>query len=95
VDINGMRFVKANGRNDDDLTVVTAVFDNNGNMVSAEEKTVQMKLLDATRERLERTGLTVKTSFDVKPGSYFVRLVVRDAGTAILSSQNHAVEIPF
>ncbi|MFZ0434064.1 MAG: VWA domain-containing protein [Candidatus Acidiferrales bacterium] len=95
VNISGMQFEKADGRNDDDLTVVTAIFDNNGNFVSAEEKTVQMKLLDATRARLSRTGLTVKTSFDVKPGSYFVRLVVRDSKASILSSQNHVVEIPF
>jgi hypothetical protein len=54
-----------------------------------------MKLRDETLEQLSRTGMTVRTNFDVKPGDYAVRLVVRDSQTAMLSSENGAVEIPY
>jgi hypothetical protein len=37
--------------------------------------------------------LTLKTSFDVKTGSYLVRLVVRDDGGQ-LTAENDAVDIP-
>jgi hypothetical protein len=37
--------------------------------------------------------VTLKTSFDVKPGSYLVRLVVRDT-EGLISAENGAVEIP-
>jgi len=52
-------------------------------------------LLDTTYTRLSRSGFTVKTSFDVKPGTYLVRLVVRDAVGAQMAARNGAVVIPF
>jgi VWFA-related protein len=95
VDLAHMRFNRADGRNLDDLTVVTALFDRNGNFVAGTQKLVQMKLRDETLEQLSRTGMTIRTNFDVKPGDYAVRLVVRDSQAAMLSSENGAVEIPY
>ena len=77
-DLKGIHFRKEEGRNADVLTIATAIFDDNGNFVVGGEKTVQMKLLDTTYNRLSRSGLTLKSSYDVKPGTYMVRLVVRD-----------------
>lgn len=94
VDVGRMRFAKAGDRNQNDLTVVAALFDQNGNFMSAMEKTVHMALRDPTLQRLNRTGMTVTTDFDVKPGAYVVRLVVRDSQAAILSAENGVVEIP-
>ena len=95
VDIAHMRFEKTEGRNQNNLTIVAALFDRDGNIVTGIEKNVEMHLLDATLQRLSRTGLTVKTSFDVKPGDYVVRLVVRDSNAAQLSAENGVVEIPY
>lgn len=95
VDIGHMRFEKTGDRNQNNLTIVTALFDRDGNIVTGVEKNVEMKLLDATLQRLSRTGLTVKTSFDVKPGDYVVRLVVRDSNAAQLSAENGVVQIPY
>ena len=36
----------------------------------------------------------MRTSFDVKPGGYLVRLVVRDAEDRQMSAQSGAIEIP-
>jgi VWFA-related protein len=94
VDITKVRFEKSEGRNWDDLTVVTGLFDRNGNFISGQEKTVEMRLKDATLEKLNQTGVTLKTNFDVKPGGYLVRLVVRDSKGAQLSARNGVVEIP-
>jgi VWFA-related protein len=95
VDIKGIHFRKADGRNRDDLTFATAIFDQNGNYITGGEKIVEMKLLDTTYERLMRSGLTVKSSFEIKPGSYLVRLVVRDSEGAQLAAKNGAVVIPY
>jgi VWFA-related protein len=95
VDIGRIRFDKLDGRNKNDLTIVAALFDRNGNFVTATEKVLEMRLRDTTLERLSHTGVTVKTSFDVKPGSYLVRLVVRDSQAAQLSAENGVVEIPY
>jgi VWFA-related protein len=95
LDVKGIRFRKADGRNNDDLTVATAIFDENGNFVTGGEKIVEMKLLDRTFERLSRSGFTLKSSFDVKPGTYLVRMVVRDAEGAQMAARNGAVSIPY
>lgn len=95
LELKNMHFRKADGRSSDDLTLATAVFDENGNYVTGGEKTVQMHLLDATFERLTRTGLTVKSSFSVKPGRYLVRQVVRDSEGSQMAARNGAVDIPF
>lgn len=94
VDIKGVHFRKAEGRNRDDLTVATAIFDENGNYVTGGEKIIEMKLLDTTYDRLTRVGLNLKSSFDVKPGSYLVRQVVRDSEGAQIAARNGAVVIP-
>jgi VWFA-related protein len=94
VDIAHMRFEKEAGRNKVNLTIVAALFDRDGNIVKGIQKNVDMNLLDATLQKLSSTGLTVKTDFDVKPGDYVVRLVVRDSNAAKLSAENGVVEIP-
>ena len=95
LDVKGIRFRKADGRNRDDLTVATAIFDENGTFVTGGEKIVEMKLLDTTFARLSRSGFTLKSSFDVKPGTYLVRMVVRDAEGAQMAARNGAVSIPY
>lgn len=94
-DVKGIRFRKAEGRNLDNVTIATAIFDQNGNFVTGGEKVVEMKLLDATYERLSRYGLTVKSSFDIKPGTYMVRMVVRDGEGQQMAARNGAVVIPY
>jgi len=95
LDLKSFRFRKADGRHVDDVTVATAIFDENGNYITGGEKIVQMKLLDATYDRLSKPGITVKSSFDVKPGSYLVRQVVRDAEGTQMAARNGAVTIPY
>jgi VWFA-related protein len=95
LDLAHLHFQKAGGRNQDNLTVVAALFDRNGNFIIGTERTVEMKLRDETLERLSRTGVTVRTNFDVKPGDYVIRLVVRDSQAALLSAENGVVEIPY
>jgi len=94
VDVRHLRFRKADGRNWNDLTMVSALFDRNGNYLQGKENTLEMRLKDATLENKLGSGITLKASFDVKPGSYLVRLVVRDKEGRLMSAENGAVEIP-
>jgi VWFA-related protein len=94
IDVRQLRFRKAEGRNLDTLTVASGLFDRNGNYVSAIEKTVDMHLKDETLAARLNVGITVRSGFDVAPGSYFVRLVVRDAEGQRMAALNGAVEIP-
>jgi hypothetical protein len=95
LDLAHVRFSKAGGRNLDDLTIVAAIFDRDGNFVTGTQRILSMNLRDETFHRLSQSGVTVRTSFDLKPGDYVVRLVVRDANAATLSAENGVVEIPY
>jgi VWFA-related protein len=94
VDVKGLHFRKVDGRNRNDLTIVSALFNRNGDYIQGSEKIVEMRLKDGTLEHKLGSGITMRTSFDVKPGGYLVRLVVRDAEERLMSAQSGAVEIP-
>jgi len=95
LDLHFVQFRKEAGRNLNNLTLITALFDRDGKYMTGKEKILQFRLLDGSLEKLTRSGVTAKTSFDVKPGTYLVRQVVRDAEGAQLSALNRTVEIPF
>jgi len=92
LDIRSLPYRKEEGRNRDTLTVVSALFDPDGNFVAGEQKTVEMRLKDATLERIG-PGIRLKSSFSVKIGSYVVRVVVRDSQGHMMASENTAVNI--
>jgi VWFA-related protein len=94
VDVKHIRFRKADGRNRNDLTVASGLFDRNGNLIAGNQKVLEMRLRDQTLAKGLGSGITIKTSFDVKPGTYLVRLVVRDAEGQLMAATNGAVEIP-
>jgi len=93
IDAKRLHFNKAEGRNQNKLTIVSGLFDRNGRFISANEKILDMHLKDDTLANRLNSGITLKTNFDVKPGGYMVRLVVRDAEGQI-SAANGAIEIP-
>jgi hypothetical protein len=95
VDVKGVHFRRDAGRSRDNLTFATAIFDENGNFITGGEKIIEMRLLDQTLTRLSHSGFTVKSSFDVKPGTYLVRMVVRDAEGELMAARNGAVTIPY
>jgi VWFA-related protein len=94
VDVKKLSFRKDAGRNIDNLTVVTGLFDNDGNYVTGMQKTIEMRLLDETLEKRVGSGIAVKTSFPVQPGRYVVRMVVRDSEGQLMAEQSSLVEIP-
>jgi len=94
IDIKELRFRKNEGRNYNNLTIVAAVFDRNGNYVTGNQKLLEMRLKDETIEQRAKTGFTLRSTFDVKPGAYLIRLVVRDSEGQQMSAQNGAIDIP-
>jgi VWFA-related protein len=95
VDVKHLKFRKEADRNCNELTVVAGLFDRNGVYATGNQKRIEMRLKDETMEKRLDGGLTIRSSFDVKPGAYSVRLVVRDAEGQTMSARNSAVEIPY
>ena len=95
VGVKQLKFRKEEDRNCNELTVVAGLFDRNGVYSTGNQKKIEMKLKDETVEKRLDGGLTIRSSFDVKPGTYSIRLVVRDMEGQLMSAQNSAVEIPY
>ena len=97
VSLKELPFRKAGGRNQDDLTIVFALFDDDGNFISAVQKLVTLNLIDETLKGFEErsgSGINIKAEFDTKIGGYVLRVVVRDAQGQKLAAENSAVRIP-
>ncbi len=95
IDLRPLQFRKEGDRNVDKLTFVTAVFDQDGHEIIGQEKTVEFHMHDATLQRYQQTGITMRNLFDVKPGTYLVRSVVRDSESGHITGLNRTVEIPY
>jgi VWFA-related protein len=94
LDVRKLRYRKTDGRNGDEVLVVSGLFDRNGNFLQAVSKTIKMRLKDDTLAEKLNSGISIRSDFKVTPGRYVVRLVVRDAEGQMMAAQNGAVEIP-
>jgi hypothetical protein len=94
VDLKGVKFRKENDRNLDNITVVSALFDHNGNAVTGAVKHVDLRLRDESLQYRLAHGITVRMGLETKPGLYLVRVVVRDSEGSLMSAINGTVDIP-
>lgn len=95
VDAAKLAFNREGERNMDNVTLVVGVFDQNGNFVSAIQKELQMRLKDATLAAWVKSGIAASTDFQLTPGKYLVRLVVRDGNGSAMAEESTGVEIPW
>ncbi len=93
LDLNGLKFRTAGDRSVDTLTVVTGVFDQDGHYVSGIQRVIDMRLRETTLAKLLNSGMAVKETFDVPPGRYVVRVVVRDSDGQAMAARNGTVDI--
>ncbi len=95
LDLSALHFRKDADRNGNEVTFLTVLFDRDGKYVTARQKLVKFQLRDASLARYTQTGITIKAEFDVTPGTYMVRQIVRDSEAGQLSGLNRTVEIPY
>jgi hypothetical protein len=69
-----------------------ALFDRDGGYVKGAAESVDLKLFEETLGKTD-TGLTLRWEFDVKPGDYLVRLVVREAAGTAMTTLNRTVKM--
>jgi hypothetical protein len=94
LDFNGMRFRNVEGKHLNDVNFVTAIFDENGTYITGSDKTVKLNVPEETFQKMLRTGVAVRATFDLKPGKYVIREVVHDSEGAQMAARNGTVVIP-
>ncbi|MGD0306887.1 MAG: VWA domain-containing protein [Candidatus Acidiferrales bacterium] len=92
VNASQAQFDTRDGQRFYNFTVVTALFDSDGDYLEGNQKAVELRLKDPTPERLEQ-GLMIRSAFDVKQGAHFVRIVVLDTHSGAIAAKSEAIDI--
>jgi hypothetical protein len=86
--------VKQGNRYVDEITIVTAIFDQNGHYLSGIEKKAELHLRETDLKQVRASGLGIRAGFVLAAGDYLVRDVVRDSD-GVMGAANNIVRITF
>lgn len=93
-DMKSVQFAKQGDHFSNDVTMLVAVFDPDGNFVTSKEEIVKLRLPDAGLQQLRRTGGETTLEIPVKPGAYSLRAVVGESNAGQIGSATASVKIP-
>ena len=93
IDLKKIRFHKRENRNQNIFTILTVVYDANGRYVDGWETRIDFNLTDPGFKNVMDEGLMAQARFQLEPGSYKVKAVVREAGETKLGSATKTIEI--
>jgi VWFA-related protein len=92
IPISAFHYRLVDGRHTNKLTLAHAIFDRNGIWVAGEENTVDMKLQPQTLS-MKDAAVKARRVYDLEPGVYALRVVIRDAEERNLTAANATVEV--
>ena len=92
ISIQSLRYRREKDRLVNVLTEVCGVFDQNGDLLAASQNTTNLRLTRAQISKL-KSGVSVKSSFQLKAGLYVMRFVLQDHEGKMVSARSVAVEI--
>jgi hypothetical protein len=94
VDLRGLALRESDGRLAGTLEYLLAVVQRETGEYFRYDEKADLKLLPATRERLALTGYPVTRDFELAPGSYRARIVVREKDSGRIGSVSHDFVVP-
>ena len=94
VDISGFKFEEKEGRFLDTVEVLLVVAHRETGEFFRYDQQVQMKLLPATRERIGRSWYPVVRDFELAPGGYQAKIVIRDKNSGRIGTVVHEFDVP-
>jgi VWFA-related protein len=94
IDVRGLAFREEGGVANDALAfLIEAQHRESGEYYRYDQK-IELALLPATRQRLERTWYPVVRDFTLPPGGYQAKVVVRDLNSGRVGTVIHEFEVP-
>jgi hypothetical protein len=94
VDVRALAFRESEGRLLGTVEFLLAVVRTGTGEYFRYDEKADMKLLPATRERLALTGYPIVREFELSPGAYRSKIVVRDKAGGAIGSVTHEFEVP-
>jgi VWFA-related protein len=94
VDVRNMAFRDEEGRSVDAAEFLMVVAHRETGEHFRYDQRIEMKLSPETRKRLEASWLPILRDFELAPGGYQAKIVVRDANSKAIGTVVHEFEIP-
>jgi VWFA-related protein len=94
IDTSKLTFVQSEGRYHDQLEEVGFVFDANGKPIDTFSNNLELNLLPQSYQTALKRGFIATRTMNVKPGTYQVRLFVREAMSGLIGTANDFIDIP-
>jgi hypothetical protein len=94
VNVNGLEFLSEDERRKNTLNVMVAAYDEHGKWIDGVEKQIDLNLLEPNYVAMLRYGLSAKVNFNLPPGRYKIRSVVRESLKSQMGSASRLIEVP-
>jgi VWFA-related protein len=94
VDVRGFAFEQKEGRSTDTVEFLLVVSHRDSGEYFRYDQKVEMKLLPETRERLGKTWFNIMRDFELAPGGYQAKIVIRDKANGKIGTVTHNFEVP-
>ena len=94
VDVRGFAFEEKEGRFVDTVEFLLIVAHRESGEFFRYDQKVEMRLQAETRDRLFRTGFTIVRDFELAPGGYQAKIVVRDKNSGRIGTVVHEFVVP-
>jgi hypothetical protein len=94
VDVRDFGFQEKDGRFQDTMEFLMVVVHRETGEFFRYDQRIEMNLLPATRQRMDASGYPVVRDFELAPGGYQAKMVVRDKNTGRLGTIVHEFEVP-
>ncbi|HLY42898.1 MAG TPA: VWA domain-containing protein [Terracidiphilus sp.] len=94
LDVRPLPLKKDGGRNQNELTFVAAVFDQDNKAVQVKERHAKVDLSEDQLADFLNDGVEVRTAFVLKPGTYRLRIVVTEADENKVATLSRQVTVP-
>lgn len=94
VDVRGFQFEESEGRQVDALEFLMVVAHRDSGEFFQYNQKVEMKLLPKTRAKLDKTWFSLSRDFELAPGGYQAKLVVRDKNSGRVGTVIHEFDVP-
>jgi len=94
VDIKGLQFPLQDGRRTQKLVFVAALLDQNGDIVSAREGSLEFALTQSKYDGLLQSGVNAQLHLEAPAGTYRLRVVALDCVEGKIASLAYAVHVP-
>jgi VWFA-related protein len=94
VDVKGLEFLSEDERRKNSLNLMVAAYDEHDKWIDGVEKLIDLNLQEPNYVAMLHYGFTAKVNFNLPPGRYKIRSVVRESLRSQMGSASRLIEVP-